>query len=130
MLSTTVPTPVNRMNSDLSIVESAMRSVLESMADGRNQIIVVESTVFPGATRRIARSIEAEMSHDFPKHVKFAYSPERVSPERRARAQRISRKLLVLTMKSRVCSLLIFTAKSRRKVANTSALSRLLRLRR
>ena len=77
----TVPTPVNSDRTpDLSIVESAMRSVLESMADGRNQIIVVESTVFPGATMRIARSIEAEMSHDFPKHVKFAYSPERVSP--------------------------------------------------
>ena len=45
----TVPTPVNSDRTpDLSIVESAMRSVLESMEDGRNQIIVVESTVFPG----------------------------------------------------------------------------------
>ena len=58
----TVPTPVKSDRTpDLSIVESAMRSVLESMTEGRNQIIVVESTVFPGATMGIAESIEAEM---------------------------------------------------------------------
>ena len=77
----TVPTPVKLDRTpDLSIVERAMESVLESMGDGRGQTIVVESTVFPGATMRIADSLKARMAERYPPYIRFAYSPERVSP--------------------------------------------------
>ena len=77
----TVPTPVNPDRTpNLGLVENAVRSVLNSMPTGKGKVIVVESTVFPGATMGIARKLEVEMGEDFPHGVKFAYSPERVSP--------------------------------------------------
>ena len=47
-----MPTPVNSDRSpNLSFVESAMRSAITSINSEIIPIIVLESTVFPGATR-------------------------------------------------------------------------------
>ena len=63
----TVPTPVNPDRTpNLGLVENAVRSVLNSMPTGKGKVIVVESTVFPGATMGIARKLEVEMGEDFP----------------------------------------------------------------
>ena len=77
----TVPTPVSSDRTpDLSLVRSAMKSVLSSNGKKTNQIIVLESTVYPGATNEVVESIKEELQEKFPKDVQFAYSPERVSP--------------------------------------------------
>ena len=76
----TVPTPVNSNNiPDLSILEIATRMVAKYMSIG--DIIIYESTVYPGVTEEICVPILEEDSglkynYDF----YCGYSPERVSP--------------------------------------------------
>lgn len=82
----TVPTPVDDANRpDLSIVIAASRTVahmlVEACRDGRQPIVVFESTVYPGVTEDICAKILAEESglawgSDF----FVAYSPERINP--------------------------------------------------
>lgn len=77
----TVPTPVDKeKNPDLRLVAGAVESVLKSVEKDSRKIIVVESTLFPGATRKIFSEIRNKMGQSFPKNVEIAYSPERVSP--------------------------------------------------
>ena len=77
----TVPTPVNDdRRPDLSFVESAMRSAITSIDSKVVPIIVLESTVFPGATRSIAKKICEESGFEIGVDFELAYSPERVSP--------------------------------------------------
>jgi UDP-N-acetyl-D-galactosamine dehydrogenase len=77
----TVPTPVNEDKTpDLSLVESAMRSVINAVEARGDNILVLESTVYPGATMSIFNKIREEMAGNFPKELRIAYSPERVSP--------------------------------------------------
>ena len=77
----TVPTPVDKeKNPDLSLVADAVESVLRSFEKDSKKIIVVESTLFPGATRKIFSQIRDKMGQSYPKNVEIAYSPERVSP--------------------------------------------------
>ena len=77
----TVPTPVNKSKEpDLSYVISASRSVLDSLDRDSTTIITLESTVFPGVTRRELGNICNELSLSLGEQVVLAYSPERVSP--------------------------------------------------
>ena len=77
----TVPTPVNDDRTpNLDFVESAMRSVIKKMDKDSETVLVVESTVFPGATMRVFNDIKEEMGQNFPNKLRIAYSPERVSP--------------------------------------------------
>lgn len=76
----TVPTPIDRhKRPDLGALRSASRSVGEVIQSGN--IVVFESTVFPGATEEVCIPIIEEVSgltynEDF-----FAgYSPERINP--------------------------------------------------
>ena len=76
----TVPTPIDRhKNPDLKPLESASRIVGEAIK--RNDIVVFESTVYPGATEEVCIPIIESVSgltynQDF-----FAgYSPERINP--------------------------------------------------
>jgi len=76
----TVPTPIDRhKNPDLKPLESASRIVGEVIK--RNDIVVFESTVYPGATEEVCIPIIESVSgltynQDF-----FAgYSPERINP--------------------------------------------------
>jgi UDP-N-acetyl-D-glucosamine dehydrogenase len=79
-----VPTPLNRNREpDLSLVESATRSIAPYLAKG--QLVVLESTTWPGTTREILQPIlEQEGAGDTPREVgvdfHLAYSPERVDP--------------------------------------------------
>lgn len=77
----TVPTPVNADKTpNLDIVRSAMRSVLLSAGEESHKTVVLESTVYPGATMEIVQSLKNELGSSFPSGVKYGYSPERVSP--------------------------------------------------
>jgi UDP-N-acetyl-D-glucosamine dehydrogenase len=77
-----LPTPLSRQREpDLSIVESAARGVAKVLQKG--QIVVLESTTWPGTTREVLRPILEEGSGltagaDFA----LAMSPERVDPGR------------------------------------------------
>jgi UDP-N-acetyl-D-galactosamine dehydrogenase len=78
----TVPTPVTAGNTpDLSFVRDATRSVGTLLEAGRGQIVVYESTVYPGVTEEICGPLLEEVSglaagRDF----FLGYSPERTNP--------------------------------------------------
>jgi len=75
-----VPTPLSRQREpDLSYVESAARSVAPHMREG--QLVVLESTTYPGTTREIVQPILEEMSGlTAGDGFHLAFSPERVDP--------------------------------------------------
>lgn len=76
----TVPTPIDENNDpDLKIVESATKSI-GSIIDKGN-IIIYESTVYPGVTEDICGPIlEAESGLKSGKDFALGYSPERINP--------------------------------------------------
>jgi UDPglucose 6-dehydrogenase/UDP-N-acetyl-D-galactosamine dehydrogenase len=75
-----VPTPVTKAKDpDLSYVMSAARTIGQNLKKGA--IVVLESTVYPGATEEVVKPILEEESGlicgtDF----KIGYSPERINP--------------------------------------------------
>ena len=75
-----VPTPLSRQREpDLSYIESAARSLAPHLREG--QLVVLESTTYPGTTREILQPLLEEGSGlkagaDF----RLAFSPERVDP--------------------------------------------------
>ncbi len=75
-----VPTPLSRQREpDLSYIESAARSLAPHLHEG--QLVVLESTTYPGTTREILQPLLEEGSGlkagaDF----HLAFSPERVDP--------------------------------------------------
>ncbi|MFB6165590.1 MAG: nucleotide sugar dehydrogenase [Haloarculaceae archaeon] len=84
----TVPTPVDDTGvPDLSYVESAGETVGRNLSPGT--IVVLESTVFPGATRQVLVPA-VERTSGFTEGEEFAvgYSPERASPGETGRSVR------------------------------------------
>ncbi len=75
----TVPTPVNFKNKpDFSFLENASRKVASQLSKG--DIIVYESTVYPGATEEICIPILEETSQfELNKDFYVGYSPERIN---------------------------------------------------
>jgi UDP-N-acetyl-D-glucosamine dehydrogenase len=79
-----VPTPLNRNREpDLAMVEAATRSITPHLAPG--QLVVLESTTWPGTTREILQPILEQGAPDGTPRVvgvdfHLAYSPERVDP--------------------------------------------------
>lgn len=73
-----VPTPLRDGTPDLSLVRSALEDIAAVLRPG--QLIVLESTTYPGTTEEIVRPLlEATglvAGHDFA----LAYSPERINP--------------------------------------------------
>jgi UDP-N-acetyl-D-glucosamine dehydrogenase len=74
-----VPTPLtSHREPDLSFIESTARFILPNLR--RGQLIVLESTSYPGTTRELVKPIleqsQLESGHDF----FLAYSPEREDP--------------------------------------------------
>jgi UDP-N-acetyl-D-galactosamine dehydrogenase len=75
-----VPTPVDHNNTpDLSPVERASATVAKALKKG--DVVVYESTVYPGVTEEVCGPILAKLSglvqgRDF----KLGYSPERINP--------------------------------------------------
>ena len=76
----TVPTPVDAYKRpDLSALESASRAVGSAL--GRGDVVIFESTVYPGATEEICVPIlEAASGLRFREDFHVGYSPERINP--------------------------------------------------
>jgi UDP-N-acetyl-D-glucosamine dehydrogenase len=77
-----LPTPLSRQREpDLSIVEGATRRLAEVLREG--QLVVLESTTWPGTTRELLQPILQEGSGlEAGKGFFLAMSPERVDPGR------------------------------------------------
>jgi UDP-N-acetyl-D-glucosamine dehydrogenase len=77
-----LPTPLSRQREpDLSIVEAAARRIAAVLRDG--QIVVLESTTWPGTTREVLQPIlEAGSGLTLGEGFYLAMSPERVDPGR------------------------------------------------
>jgi len=74
-----VPTPLDRYRQpDLSAVRATARSVLPYLRPG--QLVVLESTSYPGTTREVLTPILAESGLTSGEEVFVAYSPEREDP--------------------------------------------------
>ncbi len=75
-----VPTPVDSScEPQMGILESASKTVGEVISKG--DVVVYESTVYPGATEEICAPILAQYSGlEIYKDIKLAYSPERINP--------------------------------------------------
>ena len=76
----TVPTPIDSVNRpDLRPLEAASRTVGGVIKEG--DIVIFESTVFPGATEEVCVPIlEQESGLHFNKDFTCGYSPERINP--------------------------------------------------
>ncbi|MDX5987417.1 nucleotide sugar dehydrogenase [Haloferax mediterranei ATCC 33500] len=76
----TVPTPVSdEKDPNLDYVKSAARTVGENLSPGST--VVLESTVFPGATREVlAPVIEEASNYTLGDEFSVGYSPERLVP--------------------------------------------------
>ena len=76
----TVPTPVNKKNEpDLKAIKNAINIISKFIK--RKDIIVLESTVYPGLTEGIFRKyIEEKSKLKFNEDFFLGYSPERVNP--------------------------------------------------
>ena len=76
----TVPTPIDRFRRpDLTPLESASRTVGSTLAPGN--VVVYESTVYPGATEEVCGPIlEAESGLRVNADFWLGYSPERINP--------------------------------------------------
>ena len=76
----TVPTPVYKNNKpNLSLLKDASKTVAKTMK--RESIIIYESTVYPGLTRFLSKSIIEKISKfKLNKDFLLGYSPERINP--------------------------------------------------
>jgi UDP-N-acetyl-D-glucosamine dehydrogenase len=76
-----LPTPLSKQREpDLSIVESATREIAQRLREG--QLVVLESTTYPGTTREILQPILEESGLAVGDGFNLAFSPERVDPGR------------------------------------------------
>jgi UDP-N-acetyl-D-glucosamine dehydrogenase len=74
-----LPTPLSAQREpDLSIVESAARRIAPILQ--RGQLVVLESTTYPGTTRELVQPILEESGLRAGEGFFLAYSPERVDP--------------------------------------------------
>ena len=77
-----VPTPLTRgQDPDLSYVEATGRAIAEHLRPG--QLIVLESTTYPGTTDRVLQPILETSGLSVEKDFFLAYSPEREDPGRK-----------------------------------------------
>ncbi len=76
-----VPTPLTKTREpDMSYVESTARMLSPNLRKG--QLIVLESTTYPGTTRDLIRPLLEESGFKSEKDFYLAYSPEREDPGR------------------------------------------------
>ena len=77
----TVPTPITHdLKPDLSYVKQAGRSVFESLVPGKNTIVVLESTVYPGVTSQTWLPEIEDLGLEIGADIEIAYCPERFNP--------------------------------------------------
>ncbi|HEX8394231.1 MAG TPA: nucleotide sugar dehydrogenase, partial [Longimicrobium sp.] len=74
-----VPTPLNKIKDpDLSFVVSASEAIARTLRPG--QLVILESTTFPGTTRDVVMPILEEGGLRVGEDVFLCFSPERVDP--------------------------------------------------
>ncbi|MFH1586456.1 MAG: nucleotide sugar dehydrogenase [Candidatus Diapherotrites archaeon] len=74
-----VPTPVDERNiPDLSALKASCESVAENLK--KNQLVIIESTVFPGTTEEIVLPILEKSKLKAGKDFFLAHCPERIDP--------------------------------------------------
>ncbi|MFP3937728.1 MAG: nucleotide sugar dehydrogenase [Phycisphaerae bacterium] len=77
-----VPTPLTKMREpDMTYVESTTRAVAQRLRKG--QLVVLESTTYPGTTEEVMLPILAESGLKVGEDFYLAYSPEREDPGRK-----------------------------------------------
>ncbi len=77
-----VPTPLTKMREpDMSYVESTTRTIAEHLRPG--QLVILESTTYPGTTREVMLPILAESGLGVGEDFYLAFSPEREDPGRK-----------------------------------------------
>jgi len=76
----TVPTPIDRhKRPDLTPLQSASKTIGGSLREG--DVVIYESTVYPGATEEVCVPIlEQESGLHMNEHFYVGYSPERINP--------------------------------------------------
>jgi UDP-N-acetyl-D-glucosamine dehydrogenase len=78
-ISICVPTPLNKEKSpDVSYILAAAREVRARLR--RGQVVVLESTTYPGTTQELLRPMLEETGLRVGEDVHLAFSPERVDP--------------------------------------------------
>jgi UDP-N-acetyl-D-glucosamine dehydrogenase len=78
-ISICVPTPLNKIKDpDLSYVVSASHAVLHALRPG--QLVILESTTYPGTTREVVLPILEESGLRVGEDFFLCFSPERVDP--------------------------------------------------
>lgn len=81
-ISICVPTPLNKgKNPDLSYIISAVQQVKNHLK--RGQVVVLESTTYPGTTEEIVLPLLEETGLKAGKDFYLAFSPERIDPGNR-----------------------------------------------
>jgi nucleotide sugar dehydrogenase len=79
VVSIVVPTPVTEAKEpDLSFVVAASRSVSKGLKEG--QLVVLESTTYPGTTEEVVKPILEESGLSTPGDFGLGYCPERFNP--------------------------------------------------
>ena len=77
-----VPTPLTKMREpDMTYVEATARAIAAGLRKG--QVVVLESTTYPGTTREVMLPILAESGLKVGKDFFLAFSPEREDPGRK-----------------------------------------------
>ncbi len=78
-ISICVPTPLSKTKDpDMSYIEKAVHSIQENLRHG--QVIVLESTTYPGTTEEVILPTLEETGLRAGRHFFLAFSPERVDP--------------------------------------------------
>jgi len=77
-----VPTPLTKMREpDMSYVETTARTIAETLR--RGQLVVLESTTYPGTTREVMLPLLEESGLKVGRDFFLAFSPEREDPGRK-----------------------------------------------
>ncbi|MEM8495697.1 MAG: nucleotide sugar dehydrogenase, partial [Planctomycetota bacterium] len=88
-----VPTPLGpHQEPDLSFIERAAENIAATLRDG--QLVVLESTTYPGTTRKVMKPILDRAAEARGVSYMLAYSPEREDPGRKDHTTRTIPKLV------------------------------------
>jgi UDP-N-acetyl-D-glucosamine dehydrogenase len=88
-----VPTPLTLTREpDMSYIESAARAIAKCLRKG--QLVVLESTTYPGTTREVVLPILQESGLKVGRDFYLAYSPEREDPGRKDYTTRTTPKIV------------------------------------
>lgn len=99
-----VPTPINRNNlPDLSHIKKSISIISNYLKS--NDIVILESTVYPGVTERFAKFLELKTGLKNNKNFYMCYSPERINPgDKTKKIQNINKIFAINTNNKKILS--------------------------